>query len=93
MSTEPLGELPFFGLTGGKLTAWITIAWTTDMTLFGYDQFVTVLFVTVPWLPESPRWLLHHGRTDSTLQILAALEAMEPTSKEKTQRRSHPSIL
>lgn len=31
---------PFFGLTGGWLTTWITIACATDMTLFGYDQAV-----------------------------------------------------
>ncbi|GME45892.1 Sugar/inositol transporter [Neofusicoccum parvum] len=31
---------PFFGLTGGWLTFWITVACATDMTLFGYDQGV-----------------------------------------------------
>lgn len=31
---------PYFGLTGGWLTTWITIACATDMTLFGYDQAV-----------------------------------------------------
>lgn len=31
---------PYFGLTGGWLTVWITIACATDMTLFGYDQGV-----------------------------------------------------
>lgn len=34
------GREPFFGLTGGWLTVWITIACATDMTLFGYDQAV-----------------------------------------------------
>lgn len=31
---------PYFGLKGGWLTFWITIACATDMTLFGYDQVV-----------------------------------------------------
>ncbi|KAL4916446.1 general substrate transporter [Aspergillus aurantiobrunneus] len=31
---------PFFGLTGGWLTFWLTVACATDMTLFGYDQGV-----------------------------------------------------
>ncbi|KAB8221073.1 major facilitator superfamily domain-containing protein [Aspergillus novoparasiticus] len=31
---------PYFGLKGGWLTFWITIACATDMTLFGYDQGV-----------------------------------------------------
>lgn len=31
---------PYFGLRGGWLTFWITVACATDMTLFGYDQGV-----------------------------------------------------
>jgi hypothetical protein len=31
---------PYFGLTGGWLTFWVTVACATDMTLFGYDQGV-----------------------------------------------------
>lgn len=27
---------PYFGLKGGWLTFWITVACATDMTLFGY---------------------------------------------------------
>ncbi|KAF4303379.1 Sugar/inositol transporter [Botryosphaeria dothidea] len=41
MSHSPgSGKGPFFGLKGGWLTVWITIACATDMTLFGYDQGV-----------------------------------------------------
>jgi len=39
MLTQRNGK-PYFGLTGGWLTVWITIACATDMTLFGYDQAV-----------------------------------------------------
>lgn len=31
---------PYFGLTGGWLTFWVSVACSTDMTLFGYDQGV-----------------------------------------------------
>lgn len=31
---------PWFGLRGGWLTFWVTVACATDMTLFGYDQGV-----------------------------------------------------
>lgn len=31
---------PYFGLRGTALTAWLTVACATDMTLFGYDQGV-----------------------------------------------------
>lgn len=29
---------PYFGLQGGWLTFWITLACGADMTLYGYDQ-------------------------------------------------------
>lgn len=37
---------PYFGLRGGWLTFWVTVACATDMMLFGYDQGV---FGTSPW--------------------------------------------
>lgn len=36
--------------------------------------FMIVLFATVPWLPESPRWLVNKGRVDEAKQIIADLE-------------------
>ncbi|KAJ5480597.1 hypothetical protein N7530_006106 [Penicillium desertorum] len=40
MTTVAQKKKPYFGLTGGWLTSWITVACATDMTLFGYDQGV-----------------------------------------------------
>jgi hypothetical protein len=39
--------------------------------------FMFILFATVPWLPESPRWLIAHGREDEAQKILADLESLE----------------
>ena len=36
--------------------------------------FILIIFGTVPWLPESPRWLICHNRTDEAQQIIADLE-------------------
>ncbi|KAL4899130.1 hypothetical protein BDW74DRAFT_184000 [Aspergillus multicolor] len=40
--------------------------------------FIMVLFATIPWLPESPRWLLSHDRDDEALEVLACIDAMSP---------------
>lgn len=34
----------YFGLRGGWLTFWVTVACATDMMLFGYDQGVFGIF-------------------------------------------------
>jgi len=34
------GKAPYFGMTGTQLNIWVTVACTTAMTLFGYDQGV-----------------------------------------------------
>jgi len=35
--------------------------------------FIIALFATVPWLPESPRWLLYHGHDDEARKVLRCL--------------------
>lgn len=44
--------------------------------------FSIILISTVPWLPESPRWLLAHGYEEEGVNILAALEGERATAKD-----------
>ncbi|EXK44431.1 hypothetical protein FOXG_18729 [Fusarium oxysporum f. sp. lycopersici 4287] len=55
-----------------------SVAWR--FTLAFQFVFIFVLFATVPWLPESPRWLIAHGRTQEATEILACIEDKPTTS-------------
>ncbi|KAJ9151858.1 general substrate transporter [Pleurostoma richardsiae] len=73
-------------IAGFSLVNWInyglsfrggSIAWRFPLAF--QFIFIFILWGTVPWLPESPRWLLAHNRKDEALQVLAALENKEST--------------
>ncbi|KAL4879780.1 general substrate transporter [Aspergillus karnatakaensis] len=51
-----------------------SIAWRLPIAL--QLVFIIVLFATIPWLPESPRWLLSHGHDEEGLEVLACIEAL-----------------
>ncbi|CAI7657559.1 unnamed protein product [Penicillium crustosum] len=49
------------------------IAWRMPIAL--QLTFVIILLVTIPWLPESPRWLMTQAREDEAIEVLACVEA------------------
>ncbi|KAL9127829.1 MAG: hypothetical protein Q9217_003369 [Psora testacea] len=71
-------------IAGFSLSNWVTygfsfipgpVAWRFPLAF--QFIFIFILFATVPWLPESPRWLISHGHIDEADQIIADLEAKE----------------
>ena len=77
-------------IAGFSLSNWMTygfsftsgsIAWRFPIAF--QLVFSVVLFATVPWLPESPRWLLAHGYNEEGLDILVALEGAHATPKDE----------
>ncbi|KAI0882812.1 general substrate transporter [Annulohypoxylon maeteangense] len=68
-------------ILGFSLSNWINygmsfvggaIGWRLPLAL--QLVFCIILFSTIPWLPESPRWLLAHGQEIEATTILADLE-------------------
>ena len=71
-------------IAGFSLSNWITygfsfvpgpVAWRFPLAFQFF--FIFILFATVPWLPESPRWLIAHDQIEKADCILADLEAKE----------------
>ncbi|KAI0123036.1 general substrate transporter [Xylariales sp. AK1849] len=69
---------------GFMLSNWVTfglsyvsgsIAWRLPLAI--QFIFIFVLYATVPWLPESPRWLIAKGRVEEANIILADLESAD----------------
>ncbi|KIA75576.1 hypothetical protein HK57_00679 [Aspergillus ustus] len=72
-------------IAGFSLSNWITLAFSFipgpvawRFPLAFQFVFIFILYATVPWLPESPRWLVAHGHPDEAVAIIADLEDKSP---------------
>ena len=68
-----------FGCSYINGTASFRIPWALQMIP------AIVLSVGMTWFPESPRWLMDHGREDEALQILADLHGKGDKDNELVQ--------
>lgn len=82
------GKLVMFemlmNIVGFSLCNWINyglsfaggaVAWRFPLAF--QFVFIIALFATVPFLPESPRWLLYHERKGEANEVLACIEGLE----------------
>lgn len=87
-------------IAGFSLSNWMTygfsfthgsIAWRFPIAF--QLVFSIVLISTVPWLPESPRWLLAHGYREEGVNVLVALEGSHATRKDESIINQTETIL
>ena len=87
-------------IAGFSLSNWMTygfsfkqgsVAWRFPIAFQLLFSFV--LLSTVPWLPESPRWLLAHGYTEEGVNVLVALEGSDATPKDDIIINQRDAIL
>lgn len=64
-----VGSLIAAGVTYGTAKILNTWAWRTPSILQGF--FMVLAVVALPWMPESPRWLIHKDRHEEALNALA----------------------
>ncbi|KAF9467574.1 general substrate transporter [Collybia nuda] len=78
-----------YNIAGFSLSNWMTygfsflegsVAWRFPIAFQLVFSFI--LLGTVPWLPESPRWLLAHGYEEEGVKVLVALEGNGITAKD-----------
>ncbi|KAI9838434.1 MAG: hypothetical protein M1837_002489 [Sclerophora amabilis] len=72
---------------GNPLSTWLSFAtsraepssfaWRFPIAFQGF--FVIAILIMLPFLPESPRWLVAHGRVDEATDVLARLEGPHAT--------------
>lgn len=71
-------------IMGFSLSTWVTfgfsyidgpVSWRVPLAI--QFIFIFILYATVPWLPESPRWLVQKDRVEEAEQILADVEGTD----------------
>lgn len=87
-------------IAGFSLSNWITygfsflhgsVVWRFPIAF--QLVFSIILYTTIPWLPESPRWLLAHGYEQEGVNVLVALEGGGATARDSVIMDQKEEIL
>ncbi|KAI9684852.1 MAG: hypothetical protein M1822_005500 [Bathelium mastoideum] len=57
-----------------------SVSWRFPLALQGF--MIGTLAISAPWWPESPRWLLRHGREEEAREVLSALRDLPINSEQ-----------
>ncbi|KAM0803762.1 general substrate transporter [Usnea florida] len=73
----------FMGLASSQAEP-SSFAWRWPIAFQGV--FLVIILMTLPFLPESPRWLAQHDKIDEAVEVFARLEG-------KGVSKDHPSVI
>ncbi|KAG2365289.1 general substrate transporter [Suillus spraguei] len=74
------GTLIVVGVTIAFFVNWSSAQWRVPIAL--QLVFEIIMVTCIGFLPESPRWLVKHGRNAEAMAVLSAMEDKPPTDPE-----------
>ena len=82
----------FVNVLGFVISNWVTLAFSPlrnnlqwRIPLAVQLVFAAIIAVTLPFAPESPRWLMTRGRKDEGMEVIAQLDNL-PVESERVQK-------
>ncbi|CCG81390.1 Hexose carrier protein [Taphrina deformans PYCC 5710] len=82
----------FINVLGFVISNWTTLVFSSvrsnlqwRIPLAGQLVFAAIIVVTLPFAPESPRWMMMHGKREEGLVIIAQLDGMDVKSDRVQQ--------
>lgn len=82
----------FINVLGFVISNWTTLVFSPvssnlqwRIPLAGQLVFAAIIAITLPFAPESPRWMMMHGKRDEGMVIIAQLDGMDVNSERVQQ--------
>lgn len=68
-----------------------SFAWRWPIAFQGV--FLVIILIVLPFLPESPRWLIQHDRVEEATVVFAALEGKDATVNDAKVMRERDLVI
>lgn len=82
----------FINVVGFVISNWTTLVFSPvrsnlqwRVPLAGQLIFAAIIAITLPFAPESPRWMMMHGKREEGMVIIAQLDGMDVNSERVQQ--------
>ena len=80
----------FMGLASSQADP-SSFAWRWPIAFQGF--FLIIILCVLPFLPESPRWLVHHDRVEEATEVFARLDGKGATMNDDKVIRERDMVV